>query len=123
VAGLPQREPQGGDLAGEELGVGEVALVAAAVLLEGDPVAVGLPVLGEQDQRRGIRGLQTQDQREQGVVEVTRVELQVLGPQVFQSSQIPTKTVIPMRNCGVPHEAGELLRDDPEGSWSVNDGG
>ena len=39
VAGrlVAQGDAQGGDLAGEELGVGEVALVAAAVLLERPP--------------------------------------------------------------------------------------
>ena len=54
-----------GDLAGEELGVGEVALVAGAVLLERDPVAVVLAVLREQDQRRGVGRLQAEDEREE----------------------------------------------------------
>ena len=43
----------------------------------GDPVAVGLPVLREQDQRRGVGGLQAEDQRQQRVVQRPRVELQV----------------------------------------------
>ena len=41
------------------------------------PVAVVLPVLREQDQRCRVGGLQAEDQREQGVVQRPRVELQV----------------------------------------------
>ena len=55
---VAERDPQRGDLAGQVLGVGDVALVARAVVLGLHAVAVGLPVLGEQDQRRGVGGLQ-----------------------------------------------------------------
>ena len=60
VATSRRAMPQGGDLAGEVLGVGEAALVAGAVPLELHPVTVGLAVLGEQDQRRGVRRLQAE---------------------------------------------------------------
>ena len=63
VATSLQRDPQRGHLAGQVLGVGEGALGPLPVLLERDPVAVGLPVLREQDQRRGVRGLQAEQIR------------------------------------------------------------
>ncbi len=66
---LLEGHAQRNDLAGEVLGVGEVALCALAVLLDLHAVAVVLPVLGEQDQRRGVRGLQRQDQRQRGEAE------------------------------------------------------
>lgn len=52
VAGghLAEADAQGGDLAGEVLGVRDRPLVLFAVLFEVDPVAVVLAVLGEQDQ-------------------------------------------------------------------------
>src|SRR5690606_29557973 len=74
-----QRQAQRGDLAGDEVGGGVVALVGLAILLGLDAVAVVLPVLGEQQQRRGVRGLQREDQREQGEVQGARVELGALG--------------------------------------------
>ena len=53
--------PESDDLTGEVLGVGEVALGALAVLLDLHAVAVVLAVLREQDQGRGVRGLQRED--------------------------------------------------------------
>src|SRR5690606_33202419 len=50
-------QPQGDDLAGEVLGVGEVALRALAVLLDLHAVAVILTVLREQNERRRVRRL------------------------------------------------------------------
>src|SRR5690606_9175866 len=55
-----EREAQRDDLAGEVLGIGEVALGALAVVLERNAVAVVLPVLREQDERCRVRGLQRQ---------------------------------------------------------------
>src|SRR5688572_2122929 len=51
-------QAQGDDLAREVLGVGEVALGALPVLFDLHPVAVVLAILGEQDQRSGVRRLQ-----------------------------------------------------------------
>ena len=72
-----ERHAQRDDLAGEVLGVGEVALGALAVLLDLHAVAVVLAVLREQDEGRGVRGLQRQDQRQQREVRRARVELQL----------------------------------------------
>ncbi len=65
VGDIGQRHPQRHDLAGEVFRVGEVALRALAVLLDLHPVAVVLTVLREQDERRSVRGLQRQDERQQ----------------------------------------------------------
>ena len=48
-----------GELAGEVLEVGLRLAGLVAVGLELDAVAVGLPVLRQQDQRRGVGGLQS----------------------------------------------------------------
>src|SRR5699024_2816875 len=61
-----QGEAQRGDLPGDEVGGGVVAVVGLAILLGLHAVAVVLPVLREQQQRRGVGGLQREDQREQG---------------------------------------------------------
>ena len=61
---VAHREAERDDLAGQVLGVGEVALGALAVLLELHAVAVVLAVLREQDERRRVRGLQRQDERQ-----------------------------------------------------------
>ena len=53
------------ELAGEVLGVGDVALGPGPVLLVLHPVAVGLAVLREQDQRGRVGGLQREHQGEQ----------------------------------------------------------
>ena len=65
VGVLRDGHAQGDDLAGEVLGVGEVALGALAILLDLHAVAVVLAVLRQQDEGRGIRRLQRQDQRQQ----------------------------------------------------------
>ena len=64
VATSPTAIRSDGELAGQVVGVGDVALGPAPVLLVLHPVAVGLAVLGEQDQRRGVGGLQRQHQGE-----------------------------------------------------------
>ncbi len=67
VAGgqLADGHPQRRQLAGQVLGVGPGAGRAGAVLLGLHPVAVGLPVLRQQDQRRGVGGLGGEGQVEQ----------------------------------------------------------
>src|SRR5699024_10768083 len=57
---------QGGDLPGDEVGGGVVALVGLAILLGLHAIAVVLTVLGEQQQGSGVGGLQREDQRQQG---------------------------------------------------------
>ena len=85
-------DAQRGQLAGEVVGVGDVALGAAAVLLVLHAVAVGLPVLREQDQRRGVGRLQRQDQRQED--ERVVVELELPLATTFQAIQTTTKTVM-----------------------------
>ena len=62
---VADRDPEGRELAGQVVGVGDVALGPGPVLLVLHPVAVGLAVLGEQDQRRRVGGLQREHQGEQ----------------------------------------------------------
>jgi hypothetical protein len=54
-----------GDLPGEILGLGQRAGIDLAVALDLGLVTVGLAVLGEQDQRRGVGGLGGEAQVEQ----------------------------------------------------------
>src|SRR3954454_21175830 len=75
---LAERDTHGGDLAGEVLGVRDGPVVLTPVLFELHAVAVGVPVLREKDQGGGVRRLKRQDQRQQRVVEVAWVELQVV---------------------------------------------
>ena len=70
---VAQRQPDAGDLAGEELGVGLGALGDLAIGVGLGAVALLLTVLGEQDQRRGVGGLQRQQQGEQ--LQLLAVEL------------------------------------------------
>src|SRR5659263_247029 len=64
------------NLAGKVLGVREVALGPLAVLFGRHPVAVVLTVLGEQDERGGVRRLQREHQRECGEAVLRLVEAQ-----------------------------------------------
>ena len=57
VTTLCEPDADRGDLAGEVLGVGLDARVDLAVAVGLDAVALGLAVLREQDQRRGVGGL------------------------------------------------------------------
>jgi uroporphyrinogen-III synthase len=70
-----------GDLAGEELGVGLRAFGDLTVVVGRHSVAALLAVLGEQDQRCRVRGLQRQHQRQQYETAVPRVELVPVGRQ------------------------------------------
>ena len=94
VAGgdLAERDPQRRDLAGEVLRVGDEALGAGPVVLVLHPVAVGLAVLREQDQRGGVRRLQREHQRQED--ERVRVEAQVLGRERSSTTQTTTNTVM-----------------------------
>ena len=62
---LLEHDPDLGELAREELGLGQRAGVGLAVALDLLLVAVGLAVLREQDQRRGVRGLSREQQVQQ----------------------------------------------------------
>ena len=68
-------EADSGEFAGQVLGVGLGAGGDLAVPLGGGAVALVLPVLGEQDQRGGVRGLGGEGQVEQDV----RVRVPVAG--------------------------------------------
>ena len=68
---LADRDPQRGQLPGQVLGVGLRGERPLPVLLQRDPVPVGLAVLGQQDQRRRVGGLRRerevqQDERDRG---------------------------------------------------------
>jgi hypothetical protein len=79
--GLPlDRDSQGGDLPGEELGLGELAGVGVPVAFDLHPVAVGLAVLGEQDQRGRVGRLGREDEVQED--ERIRVPAQRDGRQV-----------------------------------------
>ncbi len=73
-----QHQAHAGDLPGEELGVGLRPFGDVAVELGLHPVARLLAVLGQQDQRCGVRRLQRQHQGQQHEAAVPRVELQRL---------------------------------------------
>ena len=115
VGDVGERHPQRDDLAGEVLGVGEVALGALAVLLDLHAVAVVLPVLREQDEGRGVRGLQRQDQRQQREVRRRGVELQLRAARRCSSAaRRATKIVMPIRKPGGAHPARERLGEPAE---------
>src|SRR6476620_10341470 len=116
---LAQGQSQRGDLAGQELGVGEVALVPGPVLLEGDTVPVGLAVLGEQDEGRGIRRLQAQHQRQEDERELVEDE-RAWGEDVPGDPRGDEDRHADEELCR-PHEAGELLRQDAEGLLAQGD--
>src|SRR5947199_3692893 len=60
---LAHRDPQRGDLPRQVLGVRLLHRRPPPVLVHGEAVPVGLPVLRQQDQRRGVAGLQGQHER------------------------------------------------------------
>jgi hypothetical protein len=60
-----QRQPDGGQLPGQELGVGLGPDRDLTVALDVGPVPVVLAVLGQQDQRGGVGGLRREGQVEQ----------------------------------------------------------
>ena len=113
VAGgdLADRHPQRGHLAGEELHVGVGAGVGLAVLLGDHLVAGLLPVLREQDQRRGVRRLQAEHQRQED--ERVVVEPQASGASRFQPTQMTTNPSCRAGTRGA-HEPRELLGEDAE---------
>ena len=92
VAGgdLADGEPQRGQFAGEVLGVGLGLLGAAPVLLQRDPVAVLLPVLRQQDQRRRVGRLGGERQVEQD----ERVRIPAQADARTRFSAIQTITMI-----------------------------
>ena len=116
VAGrdLAEGHPQRGDLAGQELHVGVRAGVGLAVLLVDHPVAHLLPVLGEQDQRCGVRRLQAehQGQEDERVVVPAQVDR---APATFQAIQMMHEQRHVDQEPGGAHEARELLGEDAEG--------
>ena len=71
-----QRQADAGDLAGQELGVGLHPGAAVPVALALGPVPVLLAVLGQQDERRGVGGLEREDQGEEDEASVVGVELE-----------------------------------------------
>ena len=71
---LVHGQPHGGDLPGQVLGLGQRPGVGVAVALDLLALTVGLAVLGQQDQRGGVRGLGREGEVEQD--ERVRVEAQ-----------------------------------------------
>src|SRR5512144_2957595 len=109
---LAHRDPQRRDLTGEVLGVRDGPLAARPVLLVLHAVAVRLPVLREQDERRGVRRLQRQEQREER--ERVRVEPPVAGgecvpPQPHRDEQRHVADEAPGAE-----KAGDALGQPPE---------
>ena len=115
VAGghLAERHPQARHLPGEELHVGVGAGVGQPVALGDDAVAVLLPVLGEQDQRRGVRRLQAEHQGEEDErVDVPR-HRRGRRPVPHQPDADEQRHV--EQELRGAHEAGELLGEPAEG--------
>jgi hypothetical protein len=100
--GVREQQPDAGDLAGEELGVGPGAFGDAPVELGLDAVARLLAVLGQQDQRRGVRRLQRQDQRQQDETTVPRVELRGARQQQVVGDPDDDDERLPDENRAVP---------------------
>src|SRR5215213_5870549 len=113
VAGrhLAQRHPHARHLPRQELHVRVRAGVGHPVPLADDPVPVLLPVLGEEDQRRGVRGLEAQHQREEDEregVEPARRQPVVEHPDDDEAGHVEQEP-------GGPHEPRELLGEAAEG--------
>ena len=104
-----------GDLPGEELGVGLGPLGDVAVELGLHPVAPLLAVLGQQDQRRGVRRLQRQHQRQQHEAAVPRVELQRLRRQQVPHDPDDDEDGLEDEEPGGAEEPGDRLAEPPEG--------
>ena len=99
-----EREPDRRELAGHELGVGLRAEVDLAVALGLAAVAVGLTVLGEEDQWRGVRSLQGEREGEED--ERVRVEPQARDRDVHDD----------------PHDDDDRLDDEePRGTDRAGD--
>src|SRR5829696_945465 len=79
---LADGDPDGRQLPGQVLDVGAGALGDLPVLVEADPVPVGLPVLCQQDQRGGVRGLQGQRQGQED-------ERELVEPQMRRQQRVP----------------------------------
>ena len=114
VAGrdLAHRHPQGRDLARQELHVSVGPRVGLAVLLGQNPVADFLTVLGEQDQRSGVRRLQAEDQRQED--ERVGVEAEVVRGQRVPADPEHDEDRHPHQEPSGAHEARELLGEDAE---------
>ena len=90
-----------------------VARVHQPVLLVLDPVAVGLTVLGEQDQRRGVGRLRRE--REVQEDERVRVPLAAATPMTLRRIQTMTTTVWMTRKRAVPSVRAMALGEVAEG--------
>ena len=112
VAGghFTQRDPQRGQFPGQVFGVRQVAFRALAVLLEGNTVPVVLAVLRQQQQRRGVGGLQGQHQRQEREAEFDLVELPVRGREGVPGQPEHTEHGHVEQELRRAHETGEPLR-------------
>ena len=112
--GVGEHQPDAGDLAGQELGVGPGALGDAAVELGLDAVAALLAVLGQQDERRRVRGLQRQHQGEQHEAAAPRVELGAVGHQHVPRDPDDDDERLPDQEPGRAEVAGDRLAEPAE---------
>ena len=116
-----QGEADAGDLAGEELGVSLRSFGDLAVVVGGQSVAAFLAVLGEQDQRRRVRGLQRQHQGEQHETAVPRVELVALGRQQVEGQPHDDHNGLPDEETRRAEVAGDRFAELTERLGVVGD--
>ena len=83
---LTQGDPHADDLPRQILCIGKIPLGTLPVLLVRDPVAIILPVLGEEDKRRRIGRLERQHECQSGEAERRAVE-----PQVGRGDRVPAE--------------------------------
>ena len=104
-----ERQSDAGELAGEELGVGLGALGDAPVELGLGAVARLLPVLGEQDERRGVGGLEAEQQGEAD--ELPLVEAQRAGAEHVPHDPHGTEDALVHEEPGRADEPGDALAE------------
>ena len=109
-----QRQPHAGDLAGQEFGVGLGPFGDVAVALGGQPVAELLTILGEEDQRCGVRRLQREHEREQHEAAAPRVELQLVGSERVVEDPHRDDDRLPHEELGGAEVAGDRLAERAE---------
>jgi len=112
---VSEPEPNAGQFAREELGVDLGALGDAPIELGLQSVALFLTVLRQQDQRRGVRGLQRQQQRQQ--LQLFAVEL----PHAVDEDPQPDEDRLEDQETCRAEGAGDGLAELAEGLGVVVD--
>ena len=109
-----EHHPDAGDLPGEELGVGGGALGDGSIDLPLGAVPRLLAVLGEQDERCRVRGLQREDEGQQHETAIPGVELEAFGEQQVVGDPEADDERLPHQEPGRAEEAGDRLGETTE---------